>query len=55
MILKNLYLLIIYPSWVFVLGCRLWPLSSEGNLSGLGWIDGEVEIIDQKNSLILPL
>ena len=28
--------------------------SSEGDLSGLGWIDGEVEIIDQKNSLILP-
>lgn len=28
--------------------------SSEGDLSGLGWINGEVEIIDQKNSLILP-
>ena len=28
--------------------------SSEGDLSGLGWIEGEVEIIDQKNSLILP-
>ena len=28
--------------------------SSEGHLSGLGWINGEVEIIDQKNSLILP-
>ena len=28
--------------------------SSEGDLSGLGWIDGEVQIIDQKNSLILP-
>ena len=28
--------------------------STEGDLSGLGWIDGEVKIIDQKNSLILP-
>ena len=28
--------------------------SSEGILGGLGWIDGEVKIIDQKNSLILP-
>ena len=28
--------------------------SSEGILSGLGWIDGEVKIIDQKKKLILP-
>ena len=28
--------------------------SSEGILGGLGWINGEVKIIDQKNSLILP-
>ena len=28
--------------------------SSEGNSNGLGWIDGEVEIIDQDNKLILP-
>ena len=28
--------------------------SSEGILSGLGWIDGEVKIINQKKSLILP-
>ncbi len=28
--------------------------SSEGNLNGLGWIDGEVEIIENTNNLILP-
>ena len=28
--------------------------SSEGSSNGLGWIDGEVEIIDQDKKLILP-